>query len=165
MSWKQKQMKNKKMPVNSAGSSVQLSIEGKTAFSTWAMRFPSQRARANFHGQISTSAKGLSRTVCAVGPFIIFSFSALLLQGRVLAAGQVDWKQKASESSLFPSRSVLLCIFFVPSFILLPFTPQGRSNKLQEQMFLISLDTSYWYTELYFLVKQWQDSLYLIEVA
>lgn len=153
------------MPVNSAGSSVQLSVEGKTAVSAWAMKFPSQQATANFHGQISTSAKGLSRTASAVGPFIIFSFSALLLQGRVLAGGQVEWKQEASERTLFPPKSVLLCIFFVLSFILLPFSPQGRSNKLQEQMFLISLDTSYWYTELYFLVKQWQDSLYLIRIA
>lgn len=152
------------MPVNSAGSSVQLSVEGKIAFSARAMKFPSQQARANFHGQISTSAKGLSRTACALGPFIIF-FSALLLQGRVLAGGQVEWKQEASDSSLFAPKSVLLCIFFVLSFILLPFSPQGRSNKLQEQMFLISLDTSYWCTELYFLVKQRQDSLYLIGVA
>ena len=36
------------------------------------------------------SSRPRSRTACAVGPFIIFSFSALLLQGRVLAGGQVE---------------------------------------------------------------------------
>lgn len=85
-----------------------------------------------------------------------FSFPAVLWQGRVLAGGQVEGEQEASESCLFPPKAALLHVSFVPSLILLPLAPPGRSPELQEQMFLISSDTSHWYSELYSPVQQWE---------
>lgn len=94
--------------------------------------------------------------LCWATIYYPFSFPALLWHGRVLAGGQVEGEQEASESSLFPPRAALLRISFVPSLILLPLSPPGRSQELQEQMFLISSDTSHWYSELYSPVKQWE---------